>query len=299
MKKMLSIAIAAVMAFTLSMPAFAAATEGQMQNEGQLVTQIGNALASNNVAAAESAAAAVVSAITTTNSDVSNLTAQHVSAVLTKTGTESDKGSIAVAGTSESAEVAIVGNGQSGDAVTVNGMSVTPAANGQPLTVTFEATASGTQSNLGYLVSFVLPASVVGNSPVSASNAYLTYTAADGSTQKLDSVTSVINRADGGVILTAWVPHFSVYNVVFASAGNVNQPDLSGEQNNNGGGNDNGGNNDNGGSTPAATPAPVAASNPIKKTGADMSVALTALAVVAGVALVGGVVAMKKSGLDQ
>lgn len=34
MKKMLSIAIAAVMAFTLSMPAFAAATEGQMQNEG-------------------------------------------------------------------------------------------------------------------------------------------------------------------------------------------------------------------------------------------------------------------------
>ena len=293
MKKMLSIAIAAVMAFTLSMPAFAAATEGQMQNEGQLVTQIGNALASNNVAAAESAAAAVVSAITTTNSDVSNLTAQHVSAVLTKTGTESDKGSIAVAGTSESAEVAIVGNGQSGDAVTVNGMSVTPAANGQPLTVTFEATASGTQSDLGYLVSFVLPASVVGNSPVSASNAYLTYTAADGSTQKLDSVTSVINRADGGVILTAWVPHFSVYNVVFASAGNVNQPDLSGEQNNNGGGNDNGG------STPAATPAPVAASNPIKKTGADMSVALTALAVVAGVALVGGVVAMKKSGLDQ
>lgn len=300
MKKMLSIAIAAVMAFTLSMPAFAAATPGQMAQEGALVQQIGNALAENNVEAAKAAAAAVVGAITKTNSDVSSLTAQHVSAVLTKTGTESDKGSIMVAGTSASANVAIVGNGYSGDAVTVNGMSVTPAADGQPLTVTFEATASGTQSDLGYLVSFVLPASVVGNGPVSTSNVYLTYTAADGSAQKLDSVTSVINRADGGVILTAWVPHFSTYNVVFAAAGSVNQPVLPGEGGGNQGGSDNNsGSSDSGSTTPAATPAPAAAANPIKKTGADMSVALTALAVVAGVALVGGVVAMKKSGLDQ
>lgn len=290
MKKVLTIAVAAVMAFSLSMPAFAAATEGQMANEGKLVQQIGHALAENNVPAATEAAKQVVSAISDTDSDVSKTTAQHIGAVLDKTGATEATSNVSVG--SETATVAFVGEGSTGSAVTVNSLSATPATADAPLTVTIDASVSGTQSGLGYLVSFVLPTGMLNSNGqttnYNTSNVYLTSNG-----QKLDTVTSVINRADGGVIITAWVPHFSTYNVVMGSpkAGG-------GDQGGNNGGNNGG---DNGGSnTPAATPAPApAAANPIKKTGADMSVALTALAVVAGVALVGGVVAMKKSDLDQ
>lgn len=290
MKKVLTIAVAAVMAFSLSMPAFAAATEGQLENEGKLVQQIGHALAENNVPAATEAAKQVVSAISDTDSDVSKTTAQHIGAVLDKTGATEATSNVSVG--SETATVAFVGEGSTGSAVTVNSLSATPATADAPLTVTIDASVSGTQSGLGYLVSFVLPTGMLNSNGqttnYNTSNVYLTSNG-----QKLDTVTSVINRADGGVIITAWVPHFSTYNVVMGSpkAGG-------GDQGGNNGGNNGG---DNGGSnTPAATPAPApAAANPIKKTGADMSVALTALAVVAGVALVGGVVAMKKSDLDQ
>lgn len=301
MKKVLTIAVAAVMAFSLSMPAFAAATEGQMANEGKLVQQIGSALAENNVPAATEAAKQVVSAISGNDSDVSKTTAQHIGAVLDKTSTTEGKSDVSVG--SETATVAFVGEGSTGSAVTVNSLKATPATADAPLTVTIDASVSGTQSGLGYLVSFVLPTGMLNSNGqttnYNTSNVYLTSNG-----QKLDTVTSVINRADGGVIITAWVPHFSTYNVVLGSSVQVNQPDLTPDNGGNGGnGGDQGGNNggDNGGSnTPAATPAPApAAANPIKKTGADMSVALTALAVVAGVALVGGVVAMKKSDLDQ
>ena len=77
MKKVLTIAVAAVMAFSLSMPAFAAATEGQMANEGKLVQQIGHALAQDNVEAATAAAEDVVTLITDGKTDVSALTAGH------------------------------------------------------------------------------------------------------------------------------------------------------------------------------------------------------------------------------
>lgn len=304
MKKMLSIAVAAVMAFSLSMPAFAAATEGQMQNEGQLVTQISSALAENNVSAATEAAKQVVSAISSTNSDVSKMTAKHIEAVLTKTGRVENKSDINVNGDSaNAATVAVVGYGDTGNDVKVNSLSATPATADSPLTITIDASASGTTSDLGYLLSFVLPSSVLNSNGqptnYNTSNVYLTY-----GDQKLDTVTSVINRADGGVIVTAWVPHFSVYNVVLGSSVQVNQPDLTPDDNtnnggNNGGSNNGGSSNNSGSSTPAATPAPVAAENPIKKTGADMNLALTALAVLAGVALVGGAVAVKKNGLDQ
>lgn len=297
MKKMLSIAIAAVMAFTLSMPAFAAATEGQMQNEGQLVTQIGNALASNNVAAATAAATDVVKAIKLSNSDVSKITAEHLQAVLNEAqGTPAMSGVALADG--EYGAVSIVGEGNTAASVTMNNVVVTKADGANVSSITFEATATGDQSALGYTLSLTLPASALGNTDFAKGNMYLVYTD-NGVSQKLDSVMGATYKG-ANVVITVWVPHFSTYTLEMGSAGVV-QPTVGTvvNNNNNGGGNDNGGNNDNGGSTPAATPAPVAASNPIKKTGADMSVALTALAVVAGVALVGGVVAMKKSGLDQ
>lgn len=310
MKKMLSIAIAAVMAFTLSMPAFAAATEGQMAQEGALVQQIGNALAENKMDAATAAAEQVVGAITTTNSDVSSLTAQHVGAVLGKL--EEQGSAVAKTNSLNQSAVTVTGEAQTAQNVVVNDLQVHPAAGDNAATITLvvdDTNATDAQSGLGYKLTLDIPTSLFSASgdPTwipKLDNVHLVY---ETTGQKLDSVLDayIWQHEDGSymVRLIAWVPHFSTYNVVFAPVGNVNQPILPGEGNNNGGsdngGNDNGGNNDNGGSTPAATPAPVAASNPIKKTGADMSVALTALAVVAGVALVGGVVAMKKSGLDQ
>lgn len=313
MKKVLTIAVAAVMAFSLSMPAFAAATEGQMANEGKLVQQIGHALAQDNVEAATAAAEDVVTLITDGKTDVSALTAGHLQAVLGKL--EEQGSAVAQTNSLNQSAVTVTGEARTAQNVVVNGLQVHPAAGDNAATITLvvnDNNAADAQSGLGYKLTLDIPTSQFSASAdptwfPKLDNVHLVYEATG---QKLDSVLDAyIWRHEDGpymVRLIAWVPHFSTYNVVFAPVGNVNQPILPGEGGGDQGGNnggDQGGNSggDNGGSnTPAATPAPApAAANPIKKTGADMSVALTALAVVAGVALVGGVVAMKKSDLDQ
>ena len=313
MKKVLTIAVAAVMAFSLSMPAFAAATEGQMANEGKLVQQIGHALAQDNVEAATAAAEDVVTLITDGKTDVSALTAGHLQAVLGKL--EEQGSAVAKTNSLNQSAVTVTGEAQTAQNVVVNDLQVHPAAGDNAATITLvvdDTNAADAQSGLGYKLTLDIPTSQFSASAdptciPKLDNVHLVYEATG---QKLDSVLDayIWQHEDGPymVRLIAWVPHFSTYNVVFAPVGNVNQPILPGEGGGDQGGNnggDQGGNSggDNGGSnTPAATPAPApAAANPIKKTGADMSVALTALAVVAGVALVGGVVAMKKSDLDQ
>lgn len=291
MKKVLTIAVAAVMAFSLSMPAFAAATEGQMANEGKLVQQIGHALAQDNVEAATAAAEEVVTLITDGKTDVSALTAGHLQAVLNKANGTSSVSNVDL-GDGEQALVGVVGEGGTAANVTMNSVSINNDG-GKVSSIVFTATASGEQSALGYLMNLTLPASALGDTEFAKGDMHLIYND-NGVNQKLDSVTGITYRGTD-VVITFWVPHFSTYTLSVGSA-TVTPPELPSE-------------------TPppptepeqpapapAATPAPApapAAANPIKKTGADMSVALTALAVVAGVALVGGVVAMKKSDLDQ
>lgn len=300
MKKVLTVAVALVMAFSLSMPAFAAATEGQMANEGKLVQQIGNALTENKLDAAAAAAEQVVTAISEENSDVSKMTAQHVSAVLGKM--EENYTANPVTTPMNDGVVVVTGDRSTANDVTVTGMNITPAADGKAATITLDAEykEGAVKSGLGYKVTLQFPAkNLCPNGDLAQlpdlNSIHLTYTADDGSVQTLDSVLQAYNFGET-VMVTIWVPHFSTYNVVFTAAGNVNQPVLptptpaptakpepQPEPD----------------PAPAATPVPAPVENPIKKTGADMSVALTALAVVAGAALVGGVAIMKKSDLDQ
>lgn len=288
MKKALSVLCAAVLAFSVAaMPAFAAATDGQAENTLNKQDQIFAALNAGDTTSAKNALTELTT-LSASNPLVSKTTAELASAVLSKTGAD-----VAVASSVEGVTAtATVGDGASD--ITLNQLSVTYTADEKPA-ITLDASMAA-QSAQGVRMNITVPHSVLSaGGSIRANDWFLTYTAEDGTKQLLQTVLSV-SVSDAGYTITFWVPHFSTYVLTTDESyapelpapptptptpGPTN-PDTEG------------------GSTPSGTAAPTTApvANPIKATGADMSTAVVFLAVAAVVALAGGMVVVKKSGMN-
>lgn len=291
MKKALSVLCAAVLAFSVAaMPAFADATAGQAENTLNKQDQIFAALNAGDTTSAKNALTELTT-LSASNSLISKTTAELASAVLTETGSD-----VAVASSVESVTAtATVGDGASD--ITLNQLSVTYTADEEPA-ITLDASMAS-QSAQGVRMNITVPHSVMSaGGSIRANDWFLTYTAADGTKQLLQTVLGV-SVSDAGYTITFWVPHFSTYVLTTDESYVPELPTAPTPTPDPNGGNQ-GGSNQGGGSSSSNTAAPTTAPavNPIKATGADMSAVVVFLAVAAVVALAGGMVAVKKNGLN-
>lgn len=298
MKKALSILCAVALAFSLSMPAFAAATPGQGGEPTPVPTpvptetpdnswdqEISDALNQGNTAAAADALTNLVTEISSKGEVVvTSNTAGLISKVMDAAGTSKavTNSSSVPAGVTASA----VADSTASD-VTLNSVEVS-AKDAAHVTIKLDASMS-TQSPLGVRMTLSLPASLFNGVDLQNSSLHLLYQTSSGATQTLFTLLSREQTADT-VTLTFWVPHFSTYYITTST-------DIAGGNNGGDNGGNNGGNNGSSNTTPAA-PTTAPAANPIKATGADMNAAVVFLAVGAAVALACGVVVVKKSGLN-
>ena len=295
MKKALSILCAVALAFSLSMPAFAAATPGQEENTINLQKQISSALQEGFVEEAEKACAELVSIINETNAPVNGTTAWLANNVMVYTGKGKTETAVNASGV-PTGVAATATTSTNASNVTLNSVEVT-ANSDSDVSIKLDASMSA-QSALGVTMNVSLPASLFNGVTLNQGNLRLLYQADNGEVQTLNTLMGV-SQTNDTVTLTFWVPHFSTYYITTSTTIPTppTNPDGNGGDNGGDNGGNNGGNNGSSNTTPAA-PTTAPAANPIKATGADMNAAVVFLAVGAAVALACGVVVVKKSGLN-
>lgn len=297
MKKALSVLCAVALAFSLSMPAFAAATPGQEDNTFNLHKQIASALQDGLIEEAENACSELVSIINETNAPVSNTTAWLANNVLDRTAGKTEAAS--VGSNVPSGVSATTSTSADASSVALNTVEVT-ANSASDVTIKLDASMS-TQSALGVRMTLSLPASLFNGVNLQQNMLHLLYQADNGEVQTLFTLLTMEQTADT-VTLTFWVPHFSTYYITTSTTIPGGNGGNNGGDNGGNNGSDNNNNSGNSGSSSnsstSTAPSTSTTANPIKATGADMSAVVVFLAVAAVAALAGGMIVVKKNGLN-